>query len=317
MKLHKDRDAFQDIVEVVAEDIGLLPFQIEKDYYVSLMLKSLSQIKDISIVFKGGTSLSKCYDIVDRFSEDIDLAVSFEGNRLNDRKRKKLKEAIKSIIETLGFNFLNEQSVESNKNYNRYEVGYEKLFSSNETMIDHIIIETIVVYKPYPCEKRKVSNYITKYLEKNEQMDIINTYNLSPFDMMIQTIDRTFIDKIFAVCDYHLLKKYSRHSRHIYDLYKIWYSGFLNIGVVKQIMNDVIKDRQLYGTQNLSCLPGQKPNKVLKEIFDKNVYEADYNDISLSFIYKIVDYKEAIKIIKIIIEENLLPNTIEKFTHQK
>lgn len=68
MKLHKDRDAFQDIVEVVAEDIGLLPFQIEKDYYVSLMLKSLSQIKDISIVFKGGTSLSKCYDIVDRFS---------------------------------------------------------------------------------------------------------------------------------------------------------------------------------------------------------------------------------------------------------
>lgn len=277
------------------------------------MLKEISQINDIAIVFKGGTSLSKCYDIIDRFSEDIDLAVSFEGNRLNDRKRKKLKKSIKSVITKLGFNFLNEQNVESNKEYNKYEVGYNKLFNPNQIMVDHIIIETLVVYKPYPCEKRKVSNYITKYLEKNGQNDIIQTYNLDPFDMMIQTIDRTFIDKIFAICDYHLLQNYVRHSRHIYDLYKILHSGLLNTNIVRQLMDDVIKDRQLLGIQNISCSPGQKPNEVLKELFDNNVYEMDYNEITLSFVYKPIDYKEAIKIIKIIIEEKLLPGVIEKY----
>jgi|LSQX01.1.fsa_nt_gb predicted nucleotidyltransferase component of viral defense system len=314
MKLHQDKEAFKELIEVVAEDIGLLPFQIEKDYYVSLVLKEISKSTNISIVFKGGTSLSKCYDVVDRFSEDVDLAVSFEEERLSRERRRKLKEVIKDVINELNFIFLNERQVESNKDYNKYEVGYEKMFSSSETMADHIIVETLVVYKPYPCEKRDVSNYITNYLKQNNRLDLIEQYELEPFKMKIQTIERTFIDKVFAICDYHLLNKYIRNSRHIYDLYKIWNSNILNIDVVKSIMDDVIKDRQLLGVQNLSCLPGVKPKELLKEIYDKDVYEVDYNEITLAFIHKPVDYIEAIKVVNNIVEAKLLPESIQDFS---
>lgn len=311
MELHKHKEIFKEVIETVATDIGLLPFQIEKDYYVSVMLKEIAQTNEVMIVFKGGTSLSKCYDIIDRFSEDIDLAVYFEGNKLNDKKRKKLKKALKGAIAKLDFNFLNENKVESNKDYNKYEVGYQKLFGSDPTMVDHIIVETIVVYKPYPCEEHKVSNYITKYLERNRQTDIIKTYGLEPFDMMIQTINRTFIDKVFATCDYHLQKEYLRHSRHIYDLHKIWNSGLLNIRVVKEIIEDVIRDRQLYGTHNLSCMPNQMPNDILKNIYEEHVYQDDYNNITSAFVYKPVTYETVAGSIKEISESRLIPGMIK------
>ena len=62
----------------------------------------------------------------------------------------------------------------------------------------------------------EISNYITKYLKKNNRADLIDKYELSPFVMPIQTMERTFIDKLFAICDYHLQKEYNRYSRHIY-----------------------------------------------------------------------------------------------------
>lgn len=313
MKLHTSTSDFKEIIEAVAEDMNLLPFQVEKDYYVSLMLKEIAKINDLTIVFKGGTSLSKCYDIIERFSEDIGLAVKFEGNQVSYGNRKKLKEGLKKVISNLGFEFINESEVESNKEYNRYEVGYQKLFGSSDIMLDHILIETIIVYKPYPCEKHQVSNYITKYLERNHNQDLIIKYDLEPFEMTIQTINRTLIDKVFAICDYHLLKNYTRHSRHIYDIHKIWTGESLDKHVVRHIIKDVIRDRQLYGTQNVSCNPSQKPINILWEIYNQSVYKRDYDDITSSFIYKTVTYERAIESIREIIESNLIPEIVEDY----
>lgn len=132
--------------------------------------------------------------------------------------------------------------------------------------------------------------------------------------MSIQTIERTFIDKVFAICDYHLLNNYVRNSRHVYDLYKIWNSGILNINVVKSIIDDVIKDRQLLGIHNLSCLPGVVPKTILKEILYNNVYQDDYNNLTIDFIHKRVEYIESIKVIKNILDENILPEIIETYS---
>lgn len=313
MELHKNESVFKELIEIVSNDIGLLPFQVEKDYYVSFMLKEISKIIDVEIIFKGGTSLSKCYDIIHRFSEDIDLAVKFDGEKLNRNNRKKLKKSLIEVIDKLEFDLLNEQHIQSDKDYNKYEVGYQKLFKSDTTMVDHIIIETIAVYKPYPCETHKVRNYISNYLYENGLFEIIKEYDLEPFEMTIQSIDRTFIDKIFAVCDYHLQKNYLRYSRHIYDLHRIWKSGLLKMNKVNDIVEEVIKDRQLFGKSNLSCMPGQKPNELLKEIYNNHVYKDDYNDITTAFIYKPVDYFIAIESIKEIYESNIIPLNIKNY----
>jgi predicted nucleotidyltransferase component of viral defense system len=102
MLLHKDKAIFQEFITATANDLGLQNFQVEKDYYVSLFLKELAKINtNVKIVFKGGTSLSKCYSVIDRFSEDIDLAVLFKGSKVTQGERKQLKAAILNVIEKL------------------------------------------------------------------------------------------------------------------------------------------------------------------------------------------------------------------------
>lgn len=313
MLLHKNKEIFKELIELKALDIGLQPFQIEKDYYVSLVLKEISKIKDLDIVFKGGTSLSKCYDAINRFSEDIDLAVTFDGKKLPNAKRGQLKQEIIKAINNLNLKLLNEQETRSRRDFNKYKVKYDNLYDSDETMVEDILIETIVAYNPYPIKTLEVTNYITKYLIKNNYLDLVTQYKLEPFKMTVQTINRTFVDKVFAICDYHLQQNYLRYSRHIYDIHKIWYNEYFNREIVLEIIEDVTKDRQKLGTQNLSSMPNSKPNNILKEIVDNNVYKNDYEDITLSLIHDGVLYEEAIKTIEKIIESNIMPNCIKDY----
>lgn len=78
MNLHHDKEAFDELIIGAANELAILTNVIEKDYYVTITLKALAEkIKDL--VFKGGTSLTKCYQLLDRFSEDIDLSYTAEA----------------------------------------------------------------------------------------------------------------------------------------------------------------------------------------------------------------------------------------------
>ena len=77
MELYKNRELFEQIIIKISEEKGINPSIIEKDYYVTIILRELSK-RLPNLVFKGGTSLSKCYDLIKRFSEDIDITVKEE-----------------------------------------------------------------------------------------------------------------------------------------------------------------------------------------------------------------------------------------------
>lgn len=66
MKLHENKELFNDAILATSEQKNIQAIYIEKDYWVTMAL---------FLIFKGGTSLSKCYNLIDRFSEDIDLVV--------------------------------------------------------------------------------------------------------------------------------------------------------------------------------------------------------------------------------------------------
>jgi predicted nucleotidyltransferase component of viral defense system len=76
MKLHSNPKLYKQAVRFTSEKIGLPEIYIEKDYWLCLVLKAIYS-EDIGnqVVFKGGTSLSKCFGIIERFSEDIDLSL--------------------------------------------------------------------------------------------------------------------------------------------------------------------------------------------------------------------------------------------------
>ena len=76
MNLHLDKNNFEGAIVAAAEYFEIPEIFIEKDYWVTYALHQLfhSDLKDL-IVFKGGTSLSKCYNLIQRFSEDIDMVI--------------------------------------------------------------------------------------------------------------------------------------------------------------------------------------------------------------------------------------------------
>ena len=314
MQLHKNKEEFKQIVQAVADDYGLGNFQVEKDYYVSLFLKELQKIEsNIQIVFKGGTSLSKCYDVIDRFSEDIDLAVKFNTEKITNGERRILKKNIIEIIKSLGMGLLNPDEVRSRRDHNEYNVEYNNIFKPDENTVPYIIVETIVVYRPYPIKELGISNYITKYLLRNSRPDLVELYELTPFTMPIQTIERTFVDKLFAICDYHLQKKYFRYSRHIYDIHKIWTSNLMDKKIMTSIIDEVVKDRQLFGTQNVSCQPGMNPQEVLEDIVSSNSFKEDYNAVTSTFIHIPVEYGVCMNTVRAISDINILPNKIKEY----
>lgn len=89
MNLHLDPEAFAELVTAAANELRIPPGIIEKDYYVTLVFRELSRrIK--GIVFKGGTSLTKCYQILDRFSEDIDISYNASDGIPGESRKRQL-----------------------------------------------------------------------------------------------------------------------------------------------------------------------------------------------------------------------------------
>lgn len=86
MILHKDKDKFDIAIKTVSRYFNVAPAIIEKDYYVTLILLKLTE-RVPNLLFKGGTSLSKCYKIIDRFSEDIDITLDSEHQSQGNRKK--------------------------------------------------------------------------------------------------------------------------------------------------------------------------------------------------------------------------------------
>lgn len=143
-----------------------------------------------------------------------------------------------------------------------------------------------------------------------DRSDIIDSYELTPFKMLIQSIDRTFIDKLFAICDYHIHGKYERYSRHLYDVHMIWKSSLLDMKTLNEIMFDVINDRQRYDDRNPSCKKGSCPKLILKEVIEKGVYKNDYLNVTDKLIYKTVPYEHCTDSILEIINSGIIPDLI-------
>jgi predicted nucleotidyltransferase component of viral defense system len=125
MYLHEDKEAFKEVIEQVVEDTGRTAAVIEKDYYVTMILRLLSQ-KLPNVVFKGGTSLSKGFKAINRFSEDIDITFD---EHIGEARRKKLKNVVLiGISEELDMPISNWDNTQSDRDYNAYYFSYHRLF---------------------------------------------------------------------------------------------------------------------------------------------------------------------------------------------
>ena len=299
MILHKDFNLFYDAILASSNHFKIPPALIEKDYYISAFLERLSK-KIPQLLFKGGTSLSKCYKIIDRFSEDIDLTLDIKF--LTQGNKKKFKQAIIEVCDELGLLIRNLDDIRSRRDYNRYEIMYPIGFNGNGIK-QYILVETVYMIKAYPDELKLTSSIIYDFLNQIKEDELIKEYRLEPFKIQVQTLERTFVDKVFAICDYSMSGKISEHSRHIYDLYKI-YDNIIIDNKLKLLINEVRNERK-DNERCFSAKDGISVTNILKKIVKEEIYKKDYNNITEKLLYRVVKYDEAIKVLEKIIENKI------------
>lgn len=213
MKLHEFPEEFHDLISIVSREKHILESAVERDYYIVMMLQNLAKSEYADkCVFKGGTSLSKCYpDSIERFSEDIDLTfLGMEcGNKECDRTIKK----IESLM-TLGAETEKIPEERSNRSKSMY------VWHGNKS--NRIKLEIGSTVRPDPYSRRQIKSYIQEYLESNGFDEDVRRFELNTVELNVLNIERTFIDKIMAVKRHAYCGTLNEKVRHIYDVVRLY-----------------------------------------------------------------------------------------------
>lgn len=266
-----------------------------------MFLRALSA-KLPTLVFKGGTSLSKCYKLIQRFSEDIDLNLEGE-KRPSEGQRRHLKESIVSTIEEFGFALRDPDRVMSRRDYNRYVIDFPSAFDF-AALKPVLIVETSVFLRAYPSRKMEAASLVYDCLKREGRSDLIERYALEPFALNVQAVERTFLDKLFALGDYCLAGKVMEHSRHLYDLYKL--SAVVAIDEpLKALFKAVRKERSAHPAC-LSAQEGVDLKALLQTIVREDVYRSDYELVTAKLLFEHVPYENAASALQKIVDSGLL-----------
>lgn len=190
----------------------------------------------------------------------------------------------------------NVDETRSRRDYNRYVVAYDSVLASSSSVVKSaVLLETSYTAVSFQTVLLPVYSYVGDMMQ-HEAPEFIDTFGLAPFMMKVQEIDRTLVDKVFAVCDYYLSGKVAKHSRHLYDIYKL-----LSLVSQDDTFKDLIKEVREVRAQSSICfsaLPDVDVSGLLKEIIKENVYRKDYENLTIQLLEENISYDMAIEALK-------------------
>lgn len=217
MKLHHKNEEFEELIELTSNYVNIPVGAVRKDYFITLILKKLSKSKFLDcVVFKGGTSLSKCYPgSIDRFSEDLDLTYIPEEGLSVKQINKRLKAIEKMLIGNAKSEIISEERSDRNKSSFVW-------FNDEQKEVERVKLEIGCSVRPHPFSKKGFRTYIHEYLGSIEEFEAIKEYHLTDVEVNVLEIQRTFIDKILSVKRHALCATLPNKVRHIYDIVKLY-----------------------------------------------------------------------------------------------
>lgn len=221
MKLHSDPELFSETIQAASQFFSIKQEFIEKDYWITLILHRLAKSKYLPFtVFKGGTSLSKGYRIIDRFSEDIDLAIVTTKNKSGNEIKNLLRSVEKEITKELKEIVIEEITSKGSK-FRRsvFEfISPDQLNSNN-----HVIVETNAFTGSVNFYKLPVQSLVRDFFEKSENQIYAVDYELFPATLNILSCESTMLEKVVSLIRFSYDKKYiealSAKIRHFYDIH--------------------------------------------------------------------------------------------------
>lgn len=244
--------------------LGIRPYLLEKDVWICWVLEKLFTHIPMKMAFTGSTSLSKCYNLIERFSEDVDITIDYkafmpeldiaEESATSLRKKKiQLKEMLAEyivdfVIPMFERKFAEEFDLEDfnitfeggDKVYLRYPSALENI--TNDYVKNSVLVEFGATNRTEPNEKKLV----TSYLNQVTQELIFPQANV-----LALSAERTFWEKatlIHVECHRgRLLITPDRLSRHWYDLTKL-FKGSIGDSVLKNkaLLNDVLMIKKAF-----------------------------------------------------------------------
>ena len=223
MNLHENKELFKDAIVATSQLKGIAEIYVEKDYWVTLALYSIfSNEIGKSCIFKGGTALSKCNHLIDRFSEDIDIVLLKQGNESSNQLKNKLKKVTEIVgqdIPEIDVEGITNKKGMIRKTAHNYPKIFEGLFGQ---IRDNLIVEATWLGSFEPFEKGKVNSLIDEMIIETNQQQIADEYGLNPFEVNVLSPKRTFCEKIMSLVRFSYtdnpIEDLNNKIRHIYDL---------------------------------------------------------------------------------------------------
>jgi hypothetical protein len=229
MKLFEHPDFEQAILQT-SEHLraqGLRPALIEKDYYVTETLRIIAATVGDKVIFKGGTSLSKGWNLIQRFSEDIDIFLDpkcFEpalGKRAIDRQLKSLRD---SIDKHPALTFVKEDSRTIGGFGRSDRFSFKQRMGGPGEVAGQVLVEAGTASGREPTATVEIRSYLGAFL--NERGLSLGAEDEEAFSMRLLHFRRTFVEKLFAIhAKVELLKRDGRpigpYARHYYDLFQL------------------------------------------------------------------------------------------------
>jgi predicted nucleotidyltransferase component of viral defense system len=212
MNLHENKKLFRQAVQFTADQIKMPVIYIEKDYWVTYALYTIFNNKiGKDTVFKRGTALSKCYNIIKRFSEDIDLVVLRRDEESNNKLTTKIKtisDVVNSVLPEVTIEGLTQKMGMNRKKAH----SYNKEFIGDYGQVrDAIVVEATWF------------GYLRQMMLDNEQEEIAKEYGLLSFELMVLEPKRTICEKIMSLVRFSYsenpIDDLKKKIRHTYDLH--------------------------------------------------------------------------------------------------
>ncbi len=224
MTLHDNETLFRQATQFTADQLKIAAIYVEKDYWVTYALHTIFNHEiGKDTVFKGGTALSKCYRMIDRFSEDIDLLVLRREGETDSKLKTKIKTVSKVVANVLPEIEIAEITHKMGMNRKTAHT-YNKSFSGNYGQVrDIIVLESTWLGYHEPYTNRMINSFIGEMMINNGQAAIAEANNLLPFEVKELEPTRTLCEKIMSLVRFSYAENpmadLKNKIRHTYDLH--------------------------------------------------------------------------------------------------
>ena len=306
LKINKQEKQF--LFESIGRLMGLSPIAIEKDWWITAILRCIFTLDyGESIQFKGGTSLSKCWGMIDRLSEDIDLAVNrsylgFEGELSKNQVSNRLRRASKSFI--LG-QFMDDlkrmipqvgiplEMLEISNNDNgiptqdpvQIHIKYPSVYEQDDYLLPQVMLEITGRSFEEALSKASVKSMVDAYIPNKE-------LSIPSFDVTVVEPRRTFIEKVCLLHEEfnksHGEIRNQRMSRHLYDLYMMSERGIdKEVMASEELFKDIISHRFIYNRVDGVDYNTERPGTfaIIPPGENLRLWERDYRNTIEKMVY--------------------------------